>query len=163
MRPSINRPFSVEFDGRQWDAATTGQAIVFVSTADPAYERGGPGDSALARITEAKLRDCGMVDVDLLRDWSFTPEVDEYCDECGGHSEVPVNHGRVHGVLVNRALLFRFIPPGASGTARLHVGGPSDPILLDGGNWRVYLMGMDGNPEGEAPELSDVTGKDGSQ
>ncbi len=149
MYLKLGKPFSAEFDGRTWDAAGTGPALLMLATAEPTFAPGGPDLSAL----DKPRRDCGDVDIDSVRDWAFTPEEDWYCSECGGGADTPVNHARMGGVLINRALLFRFIPPGAHGNARLHASEDRiGSILLDGGDWRLYLMCMDATEPIDAPE-----------
>ncbi len=144
----LEKPFSVEFDGRTWDAAGTGPALLMLAASPPNYGPGGPDMNALVK----PRRDCGDVDIDIVRDWAFTPEVEEYCDMCGGHAVTPVSLGRMAGILINRALLFRFIPHGAHGLARLRASEERlGSILLDGGDWRLYLMCM--ASETELPEV----------
>ncbi len=147
----LDKPFSAEFDGRTWDAAGTGPALLMLAASPPSYDVGGPDLSALAK----PRRDCGHVDIDMVRDWAFTPDTEEeFCPACGFHTGTPVRMGRMAGILINRVLLFRFIPPGAHGQARLHASEDRlGSILLDGGDWRLYLMCMtcDSEPS-ELPE-----------
>ncbi len=171
-------PFSVEIDGKSWDCATNGHALLFIEGAT--FQKRGSAPSAhtlmhAVRRTETRY---GVAPFGQLLDFCFSAFV--ACEHCGGTAErydeedgdVPCpdcdgrgyperQPGRILGVYCDRMLLGRYLLPLRTTTLAVLVraGGELEAIELrcPDDSWRLYVMPMrrtlnDAEPErAEAP------------
>lgn len=165
LNESIATPFPLEFDGKRWDVATGGQALVLVAI----HEGEGPAWPArasapnVAAAVPAKYPPPHSVNFERLRDWcASTPPCND-CDGTGWIERDTTDDGDPEDVIacpvcergyrrgfapllsayVQRALLWRYLRP-LSQPATVHVliKGERDAVCVRHPNdeWRVYCM-----------------------
>lgn len=172
-RPRVATPFRVTVDGKEWDCATNGKALLLVS--GPVYEtREDMPD--VRGIIPARWSSVERFSYEALRDWCApercescsghgltdgeTAEDERPCPNCNGSGWEDQLDGFLMGYPLNRRLLFDFILPVQAASVHVHVAGDEEPLLIkaESDTWRVYLMGMVRHRVSEdAPKFPDIS------
>ena len=168
LREALATPFPFELDGKQWDVATNGHAMLLVrSDGDPAW----PARANCPDIRGAlpkKYPPPRSVNLGRLRDWCASTPPCEDCEGTGWIDRIDVEpedyddggpddvvacpvceRGYKRGfsplfeAYIQRALLWRYLRPlSQPATVLVSIAGERDAVLIahPDDEWRVYCM-----------------------
>lgn len=166
QRAWLCKPFLLGTEPMFWTAASNGHILVAVHGAHVADRPDPPGAKNVAGV----LKTIAGVDVPVAAErlvaWAGEeqPRIpcgecdgkEPFCDPCGGDGtlEAPARPGRIIGLVVNRDQLARVLSiVAAAGPVRLGAvsapSGDGKALAICGEGWRVAVMELVAEPEGE--------------
>lgn len=156
LRPKVATPFRVTVDGKEWDCATNGKALLLVP--DPVYptrdDAPNPNDvipdkwAAVERFSYEALREWCCPDRCRLCDGTGwldreTADDEEPCGQCRA-GLLDQFDGFLMGQPLNRRLLWDYMLPVTAASVHVHTLDDESPVLVkaESDSWRIYIMGM---------------------
>lgn len=162
-REMLGLPFAVDIDGKSWDCATNGHAILLLEGATFQKREAAVPAERLIHAGKRESTRFGVAQIGQLLDFCFssfaacklcrgTGEIPDdqlgevACVRCDGHGHKKYQPGSVLGITCDMGLLGRLLLPFRTSAlvALVRVGGEREALELrdPDDKWRIYLMPM---------------------
>jgi hypothetical protein len=159
----LRQPFSVELDGKSWDCATNGHAMLFLEGATFPKRQEAPPADALAHAARRATTRYGVAPIPQLLDFCFADfgtcetcagagdihdeeDGDRVCFACSGMGTVKRQGATVLGRYIDRLLLGKWLLPLRSSVpvVLVRVGGELEAVEFrcPDDRWRLFVMPM---------------------